>query len=716
MAKSFARSFVGLLTAAVLGMLMPLSVSAAEPNGMPGPELIGATRTGTDTAIYPDASRVIEVRAADPDGVMSVSLLIRWDDDTDDTGMTRAHTRLATYDEADRVWRTEAFGDLGANQQSMRWSVTEILLTDRLHNTTLISDRAVLDPLGFTFKNPSYDAEGPVLESITVDPEIARPGQDVRITMRLKDASEIREAWYGLTDLTDMPGSGHAPGEIRRDRIDEGNGITAFTSTFRTDDRATVYGTYAVENVQARDNHWNYSQTPTTAAVVVADPKHPVGPITVGGTMIVGNTVTAGAHWPGATMDYRWTFGYSRDSVGSGPTYKLTDVVDASGWGVEATGTWPDGTVRTRHIALGAVGPGTLGIGPVSVSGTPSVGSTLTAVHRKLGPDRYTCPSAVEHHYAWLRDGKPIPGSYKRTYVPVPEDAGHLISAYVSTTAYSHVSEQATSKPVRIMGMLEVGGPTISGAAGIGSVFTAAPGRWTPGTGFTYQWLRNGTPIAKATSRTYVSTKSDLNQILQVRVTGSKANYTPETRVSHAVRPVTGKLAFGSTPVIAGTARVGSKLAPEFAFDWQPKPTLTYQWLRNGKAIKGATSRTYTPVVADLAQKVSVRVTAAKSGYTTVVRTSSAKKIAKGVLKEGTLRYVGDKKVGTTMKAQPVGWGAGNSYSYQWKRNGNKIKGATKSAYKLQRADRGQAVSVTMTVKRSGFTTIVIGDGTFAAR
>ncbi len=55
--------------------------------------------------------------------------------------------------------------------------------------------------------------------------------------------------------------------------------------------------------------------------------------------------------------------------------------------------------------------------------------------------------------------------------------------------------------------------------------------------------------------------------------------------------------------------------------------TVKYQWLRNGKAIKKATTSSYKLTTKDKRKKVSVRVTYSKAGLTTVVKTSAAKKV-----------------------------------------------------------------------------------------
>jgi hypothetical protein len=67
-------------------------------------------------------------------------------------------------------------------------------------------------------------------------------------------------------------------------------------------------------------------------------------------------------------------------------------------------------------------------------------------------------------------------------------------------------------------------------------------------------------------------------------------------------------------PVISGTATVGSILTSTTGTWIGSLPiTYTYQWLRNGLNISGATSSTYTLVTADTSNVVSCRVTATNS-------------------------------------------------------------------------------------------------------
>ena len=64
-------------------------------------------------------------------------------------------------------------------------------------------------------------------------------------------------------------------------------------------------------------------------------------------------------------------------------------------------------------------------------------------------------------------------------------------------------------------------------------------------------------------------------------------------------------------PTITGTAKVGSVLTGT-AGTWsgRPTPTNSFQWLRDGANISGATGGTYTLVTADAGKVISLKVTA----------------------------------------------------------------------------------------------------------
>jgi len=90
-------------------------------------------------------------------------------------------------------------------------------------------------------------------------------------------------------------------------------------------------------------------------------------------------------------------------------------------------------------------------------------------------------------------------------------------------------------------------------------------------------------------------------------------------------------LTFTSRPKakVVGAAKVGKKLTVKTG-SWHPSGVkITYRWYRNGVPITKAVHAKYTLKKVDGGTKITVTVTAKKAGYSTVAKTSTAKKIAK---------------------------------------------------------------------------------------
>ncbi|MGC3993148.1 MAG: S8 family serine peptidase [Propionicimonas sp.] len=161
----------------------------------------------------------------------------------------------------------------------------------------------------------------------------------------------------------------------------------------------------------------------------------------------------------------------------------------------------------------------------------------------------------------------------------------------------------------------------------------------------------------------------------------------------------------GFTAKVTGTAKVGTALTATITPS-SSATTTSYQWLRDGTAISGATSRTYTAVAKDAGTTLSVRAEVSIGSVSDTV-TASAGTVAKGSFTRKTSPSTsGTFKVGRTVTAKKGTWSpTPTSYSYRWLRAGSAIKGATKSTYTLTRADKGRKISVTVTVSRGGYTT-----------
>lgn len=152
-------------------------------------------------------------------------------------------------------------------------------------------------------------------------------------------------------------------------------------------------------------------------------------------------------------------------------------------------------------------------------------------------------------------------------------------------------------------------------------------GGWVPTpTTMTYTWLADGKRIKKATSASYTLTPREVGKSISVQVVGSRASYVTTAKVSNPTETVSAGQTFAtaSTPTLTGHPWVGQVLGSEVA-PWSAPGQIVlyyYQWLRNGKAIKGATDFTYQLTSKDLGKIISARWTGTAPTYLTVVRTS----------------------------------------------------------------------------------------------
>ena len=142
--------------------------------------------------------------------------------------------------------------------------------------------------------------------------------------------------------------------------------------------------------------------------------------------------------------------------------------------------------------------------------------------------------------------------------------------------------------------------PKISGTAKVGSKLTAKPGTWTPAAKFTYQWLRDGKSISKATKSTYTLAKADAGKKISVKVTGARSGYVTESKTSKTVTvaKVKSKVTVTVPKSVAKSKQATIKVAISAAIS---KPTGTVKTTVNGKTVK-------TTVKASAKGKVSIKL------------------------------------------------------------------------------------------------------------
>lgn len=144
---------------------------------------------------------------------------------------------------------------------------------------------------------------------------------------------------------------------------------------------------------------------------------------------------------------------------------------------------------------------------------------------------------------------------------------------------------------------------------------------------------------------------------------------------------------------------------------------ISYQWCRNGFYIDDATESSYTTVPADLGQILTCRVYATSGSNNLIgeaISNASEAIAAVPPLNTVTPTISGLRVIGATLGAVVGTWTGvpTPTFTYQWKRNGVNISGATNSTYVLVTADLGTSISVAVTGTNSAGADIVESEGT----
>lgn len=440
----------------------------------------------------------------------------------------------------------------------------------------------------------------------------------------------------------------------------------------------------------------------TTGTTVLQDIQQSAKPL-VKGSAQVGQSLSldTGSWAPGVSLSIQWLRNGQPILGASSTSYKLLPIDFSARISASVTGSMAGYKSLTLVSDLSAeVAAATFSdIGTPLITGTNSVGSTLALV-----PGLWD--KSAKLAIKWLVNGTPVTGETGTTYILRAADLGKTVSATITATALGYRTETkvvSTSTLVSTGSISPAPTPIISGTNSVGSILTANPGVWLQGVSLSYQWERDGTPIAAATGTTYRILASDVGATLSVTVTGSKAGFQTVTKSGTYTGQVPSS-SFQSTPAPdlvwnLRTYSVGPGLY------WDEGTTFSYQWLRNGVAIPNATLTSYVATDQDAGQKLSLSVTGSKPGFVSVTKVSAAVTVPLFTFTKYLTEIRGDFEVGNTVGAFPD-WDAGTTISLQWTRDGVPIVGATQSLYLITSDDGGHKIGLTITGSKPGYRTM----------
>ncbi len=209
----------------------------------------------------------------------------------------------------------------------------------------------------------------------------------------------------------------------------------------------------------------------------------------------------------------------------------------------------------------------------------------------------------------------------------------------------------------------------------------------------TYQWRRNGANISGATSATYTISKT---------ASTHAGDYTVVVKnAAGSVTSAVAKLTFGTAPKITSqpvAAAIVINKPVTFKVTATGSSTLRYQWRFKGGNITGATSSSYAISGVSLinAGDYSVVITNAY-GAATSANARLTIKLPPTITTQPIARTV---VVGSSVSFNVVASGS-PTLTYQWRRNGTNITGATAATYTISKTASGNAGDYSVVVKNS---------------
>ena len=416
------------------------------------------------------------------------------------------------------------------------------------------------------------------------------------------------------------------------------------------------------------------------------------GSVTTGAATLTVNTVPVIGGQPGSTTSceggsatfsvaasgatsFQWRKGGVNIPGATAATLTINPVVAGSAGSYDCVATNACGSVASSAATLGVLSPLTVASQPSSVDACEGLSASLSFVVSGSGPVTYR----------WTRNGTDIPGataSILSFAALTTSDAGTYVC--VATGACGSISSSSVSVAVKRSLVVTTQPASLVKCAGEAASFSVA----VTGTGpITYRWTRNGTTIPGANAATYSlasTTEADGGSYACViegtcnAVTSSAATLDVRTPVTIVTQPSTVSACTGQSATLGVSASGTGPLA--------------YSWRKNGSPVAGATGSSLS--FASLSASDSGSYDCVVTGPCNSV-TSSAVAINVGTPPAISTQPVAVAGCEGTVASLSVAATGTAPLTFQWKRDGVDVPGATSSTLSfasLSAADAGSYV------------------------
>jgi hypothetical protein len=364
-----------------------------------------------------------------------------------------------------------------------------------------------------------------------------------------------------------------------------------------------------------------------------------------------------------APIGYQWRRNGVALSGGTQSVYSVTAAQVANVGNYDVVVTNPVGSVASNPAALTLNRPVSITTQPASQVVNPTAPVLLSVVAAGSAPITYQ----------WRKGGVAIPGATSSSYsitaaqtgdagsydVVIANPVGSVISSVARISLNQAIS--IATQPANVA--LNAGATRTLSVVATGT----AP--------LNYQWRKNSQPIAGGTAASYIigpasSADAGIYDVIVSNVVGNLSSNSVVVTLNSPVTIV--------SPPVAATLNPGAVLS--LSVTASGTAPMTYQWRRNGVAIAGATTASYTvaSVAAGNAGNYDVVVSNVVGSVTTPAIPVSVNTAA-SILTQP----LGGSVVPGGSWTFRVAAGGTAPFSYQWRKNGVAIEGATTAAYTL---------------------------------
>ncbi len=395
-------------------------------------------------------------------------------------------------------------------------------------------------------------------------------------------------------------------------------------------------------------------------------------------TITAGQTATFSVTSTGtAPLSYQWSQNGTAISGATSSSY-TTPAETTSASGAQFT------VVLSNSVGNATSNAATLTVNPAPVA--PSITtqpSSVTITAGQTATFSVTATGTAPLSYQWSQNGTAISGATSSSYTTPAETtsaSGAQFTVVVSNSVGNATSNAATVtvNPAPVAPSITTQPSSVTITAGQTATFSVTATGAAP---LSYQWSQNGTAISGATSSSY-TTPAETTSASGAQFTVVVSNSVGSATSNAATLTVNPAPVAPSITAQPSNVTITAGQTATFSVTATGTAPLTYQWSQNGSAITGATSSSYT---------TPAETTSASGAQFTVVVSNSVG----GATSNAATLTVNAAPVAPSIATQPssVTITAGQTatfsvtatgtapLSYQWKKNGTSITGATAASY-----------------------------------